>query len=648
MKLINKLTLGYLTVGLFVAVVAYFGMISINHIGLEYNKVTEQSLPVLDAIEEVEAEGLNIIASTNKFVLIATAESWEIDLRDDEIKHLKAHTAKFDEAISEYEELVNKYFPEERLYLENLKNSGAKIKTIGDELIALDKQGASHEKILGKWKEFQLAEEEFRKAIIEAFANETREVEERTGNVQDAISAALKNILYTSLLTLAMAMVLGILISLNISEPINKLKNAAQEFGKGKFDTRVDIISGDEVGILASTFNEMAGEIKQDITDLKEAKDIIERQGRFSRTVINSMNDALSVIDVNDFRIVGVNPVFLKIYGLKEEDVIGKPCYQITHQRSQPCQPPDDICPLVETLKTGKLSTAEHIHYSNGKKTYVEISASPITDETGKIIQVIHIARDITERKRAEEMQRENERLILANQAKSDFLAVMSHELRTPLNAVIGFSELLMQSRAGALNEKQETYMGNVLSSGKHLLNLVNGILDLTKIESGKMEMLYEKFSVPQTVDETLELIQTGAEKRNVILKKEIEPQLEFIEADKRKFKQVLFNLLSNAIKFSKPEGGLVTVRAKMTGDMAEFSVSDTGIGIKEEDMGKLFRAFQQIDYGIARKYGGTGLGLAITKQLVELHGGTIRVESKYSEGSTFTFVLPVKQKKKE
>ncbi len=245
-----------------------------------------------------------------------------------------------------------------------------------------------------------------------------------------------------------------------------------------------------------------------------------------------------------------------------------------------------------------------------------------------------------------EKTRHENERLILANQLKSEFLAIMSHELRTPMNAIIGFSELLKRKKAGDLNEKQETYLDYVISSGKHLLNLINDVLDMSKIEAGRMELAVERVSVPETIYEVQILIKTSAEKRNVVIKKEIEPQLEFIEADKRKFKQVLFNLLSNAVKFSREEGGTVTIMAKRTGDMAEFSVSDTGIGVKEENMGKLFTVFQQLDPGITRKYGGTGLGLAITKQLVELHGGKIRAESKYGEGSTFIFSLPLRANK--
>jgi signal transduction histidine kinase len=251
---------------------------------------------------------------------------------------------------------------------------------------------------------------------------------------------------------------------------------------------------------------------------------------------------------------------------------------------------------------------------------------------------------DITEHKKAEEIRFENERLAYANQAKSEFLASMSHDLRTPLNAIIGFSELLKQKTPGELNEKQEHFVDNILSSSKHLLALIDDILDISKIEAGKIELAIEEISVPSVTDDVLVLIKEKAARHKVILKTEFDPRLEVIEADKTKFKQILFNLLDNAVKFSKEEGGAVTIKTKKTDDTAEISVSDTGVGIKEKDMGKLFTKFLQLEFG--RKIGGTGLGLTITKQLVELHGGKIRVESKYGEGSTFTFSLPLKSKK--
>jgi signal transduction histidine kinase len=194
----------------------------------------------------------------------------------------------------------------------------------------------------------------------------------------------------------------------------------------------------------------------------------------------------------------------------------------------------------------------------------------------------------------------------------------------------------------GELNEKQEHYMDNVLSSSNHLLRLINDILDLSKVESGKIELVIEKLNLSDIIDESFILMKEKANKHNIVLKKEPDIAPEFIYADRLRVKQVLFNLLSNAVKFSKPEGGKVTVTAKKNGDMVEISVSDTGIGIKEENLGKLFKEFEQLDSGISGKYGGTGLGLAITKKLVELHGGRITAESIYGEGSTFTFTLPI------
>ncbi len=239
-------------------------------------------------------------------------------------------------------------------------------------------------------------------------------------------------------------------------------------------------------------------------------------------------------------------------------------------------------------------------------------------------------------------LQNENKEI---TKTKSEFYAIASHDLRTPLNSVIGFSELLKQGAAGGLNEKQEHYVNNVLSGGKDLLDLISDILDLSTAEAGKIELVIEKAYVQATIDEIFNLIKEKAAKNNIVLKKELDPALDFIEVDKQRFEQILFNLLSNAIKFSKTNGATITITAKREGDMARFSVTDTGIGIKEEDMGKLFKKFVQLDAVASRKYGGSGLGLAISKKLVELHRGKIWAESKYGEGSTFTFLLPIQAK---
>lgn len=222
---------------------------------------------------------------------------------------------------------------------------------------------------------------------------------------------------------------------------------------------------------------------------------------------------------------------------------------------------------------------------------------------------------------------------------------VMSHELRTPLNSIIGFSELLNNKDMGELNEKQQRFADNVHSSGKHLLSLIDDILDITRVESGKMDINIEKVYVSKVINESADIIKEKAAKQNIRIITQVSPEIEIIETDAKRFRQVLNNLLDNAVKFSKLEGGTVTIAAVKEEDMAKFSVSDTGIGIKKEDIGRLFHSFEPLDAGLSRKYGGTGLGLAVSKKLVELLGGRITAESKYGEGSTFSFTLPLKVK---
>jgi signal transduction histidine kinase len=218
--------------------------------------------------------------------------------------------------------------------------------------------------------------------------------------------------------------------------------------------------------------------------------------------------------------------------------------------------------------------------------------------------------------------------------------------LRTPLTSVIGYSIILEGKTGGELNEKQRFFVNNILKSSKHLLDLINNFLELAKTEAGKQEMVFQEISVPDVINEIIGLIKENAIDNNIILRKEFDPEIQSMRADRRALKQMLFNLLSNAIKFSKKEGGIITVSTKRENDWVKISVADTGIGIKEEDLPRLFRKFEQLDSGIARKYEGTGLGLAITKQLVDMHGGKIWVESKYGEGSNFIFLLPIGGKK--
>ncbi|HTK93581.1 MAG TPA: GAF domain-containing protein [Verrucomicrobiae bacterium] len=239
------------------------------------------------------------------------------------------------------------------------------------------------------------------------------------------------------------------------------------------------------------------------------------------------------------------------------------------------------------------------------------------------------------------ELEDKRRQLEEANQHKSEFLASVSHELRTPLNAIIGFSEVMLERLFGEVNEKQEEYLQDILSSGRHLLSLINDILDLAKIEAGRMELEAGDFDLPQAIDNTLVLIRERALRRGITVERTVDPALGEIRGDERKIKQVMLNLLSNAVKFT-PEGGRIAVRAAAANGTAEVSVVDTGVGIAPEDQEAVFEEFRQVGTDYARKHEGTGLGLALARKFVELHGGKIWVTSQVGQGSTFTFSIPI------
>jgi signal transduction histidine kinase len=250
----------------------------------------------------------------------------------------------------------------------------------------------------------------------------------------------------------------------------------------------------------------------------------------------------------------------------------------------------------------------------------------------------------IVAKKEAEEGQQAK----IANKAKSEFLANMSHELRTPLNHIIGFSELLVDKKFGELNEFQEEYLNDVLDSSRHLLSLINDVLDLSKVEAGKLKLEPSEVDVKNLLESSLVMIKEKAMKHFIKLSTDINGIPETVSADIRKLKQILYNLLSNAVKFT-PHGGSITLGAKMgnghTGNKwLEISVKDTGIGLAKEDYNRIFNSFEQVEGSKSRRFQGTGLGLALTKKFVNLHGGDIWVRSEgINKGSTFVFTIPIK-----
>jgi len=271
-----------------------------------------------------------------------------------------------------------------------------------------------------------------------------------------------------------------------------------------------------------------------------------------------------------------------------------------------------------------------------------KLSGDIFDDQELEVLAVLanQVAISLENARLYEELSESNAQLMQASRLKSQFLASMSHELRTPLNSIIGFSKVLLNRFDGELTERQETYIRSVHNSGAHLLQLINGILDFSRIEAGKLEMISEELDLHELIDECIESSMPLARGKQMKLEKNVPLELPSLSGDRTKVKQILLNLLSNAIKFTAQGRVLVSVVAEP--DAIRVSVADTGIGIRDDDLAHLFEPFQQLDNPIARSAGGTGLGLAISKKFVELHGGRIWAESRENQGSTFHFTLPL------
>ncbi len=388
----------------------------------------------------------------------------------------------------------------------------------------------------------------------------------------------------------------------------------------------------------------------------KQSEVLRESEMKF-RSVAQSANDAIVSADQRG-NIIAWNTGAERIFGYQEAEVLGKPFTMLMPERYQHAheQGLERMREGGEAKILGK-TTELAGHRKSGQEFPLELSLSGW--KTGEGAFYTGIIRDITERKHAEEalqaltasleqkvwertaeLEVARDQALTATQHKSEFLANMSHELRTPLNAIIGFSEVLLERMFGELNRKQEEYLGDILESGRHLLALINDILDLAKIESGRMELDLGTFDLPAVLNSTFMLIREQAMRQRIHASLDIDHRLGRFTADERKLKQILLNLLSNAVKFTQDEGAL-SLKAVLQNDGVEISVTDTGIGIEPEIQQKIFDEFFQVGDHL-RKQEGTGLGLAVTKKFIELHGGRIWVQSAKGQGSTFTFTLPI------
>jgi PAS domain S-box-containing protein len=441
-----------------------------------------------------------------------------------------------------------------------------------------------------------------------------------------------KTILFVLALNLVVALVLGIVLFVSskklILTPIAKLAHNAVQLAKCDLSTRINIKASGEVQMLIDSFNQMA----HDLDKTTVSRDYVDN-------IINSMINTLIVASPDD-NIIRTNNATCKLLGYEEKDLIGRPVKTIFRGKWS------NINSWMKTIsENDHISNIEEIYMTkNGQEIPVLLSASVMRDDNNQIRGMVYVAQDITELKRAEEeMQKAKESAEAASRAKSQFLANMSHEIRTPMNGVMGMTELLLGTE---LPEAQQKLAMIVHSSAESLLNIINDILDFSKIEAGKLTLERNSLDLNEIVGDSVEMFAELTAKKRIELISHVSPDIPaVVRGDQVRLRQVLVNLIGNAVKFT--ERGEVVVRVSLAEKredslLLRFEVNDTGIGISPDMKDTIFTAFSQADGSAARRHGGTGLGLTIAKQLAELMGGEIGVESEPGKGSTFWFTARV------
>ena len=379
----------------------------------------------------------------------------------------------------------------------------------------------------------------------------------------------------------------------------------------------------------------------------KRAEEALRSSEARTRAIFDSAKDSIITVD-GDGNVVEFNPAAEAAFGYQRGEILGKPLADFIIPPSSPERHPQGLKPYIDSSQDAIVGKSiEMIALTaRGVEFPIELTVRRILT-TGLPMFTAYI-RDLTEskareemRQRSEELEKQNRFIQEANRLKGEFLANMSHELRTPLNAIIGFSQLMHDGKVGPVSMPHKEYLGDILSSGRHLLQLINEILDLAKVEAGKLEFRPEPIDVARIMSEVRGTLLGLAAQKNIQLETDLDPSLFGIVTDLKCFMQVLYNYLSNAIKFTD-EGGAVMLRLRAEPpDHFRIEVEDTGMGIPPEDIGKLFVEFQQLDNSRHKKHAGTGLGLALTKRLVEAQGGHVGVSSVGGKGSTFFAVLP-------
>lgn len=620
MNLKTKLIGAFLVIALLMAVMGLINIWITGQVVTDFQKVTDETSPQLILLGEIKASGIGVVLAAYEVSLL---QGDQLAIMDQSEAKYQQHRLEVDTLLADYAALDSSAAGQG--LIEELTAIADEILTRTEALIALAEAGVnagaatSAPQLVSELDELEFA---FVNQIDAAIAARATALTERNVAADQSARLASTSSITATLVAIVLAVLIGFLIARYIVTAIDRLKNAALAVGEGRLDTRVDINTGDEIGVLARAFNQMVADL--DTTTVSKG---------YVDNILRSMSGALIVLNP-DSTIARVNPAALQLLGYERQELIGKAFTEILGDASYK-QTLDTLAP------EGRASDVELVYRAkDGREIPVSFSGSLMQVNNGAP-GVVSVALDITERKQAE-AEREHliEQLETANAHKSQFMATVSHELRTPLNAIIGQSGVMLAGMAGDLSDRQNHKLNSVYSSAKHLLNLINDILDIERISAGRLRVEKGAINVQAMLALVQEQSTLKASDKAIQFVARLSPELpDQVLGDQKHITQIATNLIDNAIKFT--DNGQVELDVAWQEDALAITVVDTGPGIPANELDMIFEEFHRTESAQVSKEG-TGLGLSIVRKLVQAMDGSINVTSKLGVGSTFMVRLPL------